>query len=125
MAKSKRSEGELVLDDAGKQKLAEQIANLSDEEREHFLFQLETVMRKRRMQLLGYLVAMLVWALGMLFALVWYGTHDGFAGWAFLVPFAAVGVVLWVFGAWTDKLGKQARAVRIRTAAAPTSDPKN
>ena len=124
MAKAKADDA-FALDADGKQKLAEQIANLSDVEREHFLFQLETVMKKRRMQLLGYLLAMLVWALGMLFALVWYGTHDGFQGWVFLVPFAAVGVVLWAFGAWTDRLGKQARAVRVRTAVVDATEPKS
>ena len=125
MAKAKAADEGFVLDADSKQKLAEQIANLSDDEREHFLFQLGMVMKKRRMQLFGYLMAMLVWAVGMVFALAWYGSHDGFSGWAFLVPFAAVGVVLWAFGAWTDRIGKAASAVRIRTAAVDVpADPK-
>ena len=48
-------------------------------------------LKKRKIQLTGYLVAMVVWLVGMIFALVYYGTHDGFVGWVFLVPFALVG----------------------------------
>ena len=64
--------------------------------------------RKRRIQLLGYLVAMIVWLLGMVGALVWYGTHEGFVGYVFIIPFGFVGIVLWAFGKWAAKVGAKA-----------------
>lgn len=86
--------------------LARAIENLSSEEAQFFLQKLEAALKKRRLQLIGYLVAMLVWLVGTVFALVYFGTHEGFSGWAFLVPFALVGVILFAFGKWADKVGK-------------------
>ena len=89
--------------------LARAVENLSPEEALYFLTKLEAAIRKRKIQIVGYLVSMLVWIVGMMFALVWYGTHDGFVGWAFLLPFAAVGVILYAFGKWAAKVGSIAR----------------
>ena len=42
----------------------------------------------------------------------YYGTHDGFVGWVFLVPFALVGVILWAFGKWAEhRVGEPPEAV--------------
>ena len=86
--------------------IAEAISHLSKEEAALFLFTLEMKLRKRKLQLVGYLVAMAVWLAGMLFALVIFGMASGFVGWVFLVPFALVGVTLWLFGKWAEKVGK-------------------
>ena len=51
---------------------------------------------------------MVLWLAGMLFALVVYGTSDGFVGFVFLVPFALLGLTLWAFGKWAEKIGKRA-----------------
>ena len=51
---------------------------------------------------------MLIWVMGMMFALAWYGTHDGFVGWVFVLPFGLVGVVLYAFGKWADRVGAAA-----------------
>ena len=59
---------------------------------------LETALRKRKIQITGYIVAMVVWLVGMVCALAYFGMRDGFVGWVFLVPFGLVGVILWVFG---------------------------
>lgn len=103
--------------------LAEAVAKLSPEEALFFLAKLEAVMNKRKLQLTGYLVAFLVWLVGMFFALAYYGTHDGFVGWAFLVPFAAVGVILYAFGKWSDRVGKRVEPIlereRAKLAAGP------
>jgi len=56
-------------------------------------------------QLLGYLVAMVAWLIGMVLALAYFGMTDGFVGWVFLVPFAVVGVILYLFGRWANKAG--------------------
>jgi hypothetical protein len=94
--------------DASKQDaVAEAIKNLSREEAALFLFHLESKYQKRKLQLTGYLVAMLLWLAGMLFALYIFGTSSGFVGWVFLVPFALVGVTLWAFGKLADKAGQR------------------
>ena len=85
--------------------LARAVDKLTPDEAVYFLSKLEAAIRKRKIQITGYLVAMLTWVLGMMGALVWYGTHDGFVGWVFIAPFAVVGVVLFVFGKWADRAG--------------------
>jgi hypothetical protein len=84
--------------------LAEAVAQLSPEEAAYFVAKLEGAIRKRKIQITGYLVAMLAWVVGMMFALAWYGTHDGFVGWVFLAPFGVVGVILYAFGRWSEKV---------------------
>jgi hypothetical protein len=92
--------------DAGKhEELARAVEQLSPEEAEFFLHRLEAALRKRKIQLLGYLVAMFVWLLAMVAALAYYGMSDGFVGWVFLLPFALVGVILYLFGMWANKAG--------------------
>ena len=109
MAKAKSTEDPLVaqvFDGDKNDKVLDAIKQLSPEEAEFFLFKLENAIRKRKIQISGYLAAMLVWAIGTFFALVYFGTHDGFTGWAFLAPFGAVGLVLFAFGKWAEKVGK-------------------
>jgi protein-S-isoprenylcysteine O-methyltransferase Ste14 len=89
--------------------LARAIEQLSPDEAQFFLTKLEAAIKKRKIQIAGYLVAMLVWLAGMLFALVWFGTHSGFVGWAFLLPFALVGGVLWAFGRWAERVSASTR----------------
>ena len=108
MAKEKE---ELDLSTASEDELAKAVAQLTPEEALFFLAKLEAVMNKRKLQLTGYLVAFVTWLVGMFFALVWYGTHDGFVGWAFLVPFGVVGVILWGFGKWSEKVGKNVEPI--------------
>ena len=85
--------------------LARAIEKLSPDEAQFFLQKLEAAIRKRKIQILGYLVAMGVWVIGMVFALAWYGTHDGFVGWVFIAPFGLVGAVLFGFGKWAERVG--------------------
>lgn len=109
MAKAKYTEDPLVAQvfDADKNdKVLDAIKQLSSEEAEYFLFKLECAIRKRKIQISGYLAAMFVWAVGTFLALIYFGTHEGFTGWAFLAPFAAVGLVLFAFGKWAEKVGK-------------------
>jgi hypothetical protein len=86
--------------------VAEALKDLSKEQAALFLFVLEMKLRKRKLQLVGYLVSMALWLAGMLFALVVFGSSSGFVGWVFLVPFALVGLTLWAFGKWAEKIGK-------------------
>jgi hypothetical protein len=93
--------------DAKREDIARAIQQLSPEEAAHFLFRVEMALRKRKIQLTGYFVALLVWLLGTLLALAYYGTHDGFVSWVFLAPFGLVGVVLWLFGGWAEHVGRR------------------
>ena len=85
--------------------LARAIEQLNPEEAQYFLEKLERAIRKRKIQITGYLAAMLVWVIGMMFALAYFGLADGFVGWVFLAPFGAVGVILYVFGRWANHVG--------------------
>ncbi len=96
--------------------LARAIEQLTPEEAAYFVEKLEAALKKRKLQLLGYLCAVIVWFLGMVFALAYYGIADGFTGWVFLMPFALVGVVLYAFGHWAEKIG--------RAAELPSSQPQ-
>jgi hypothetical protein len=87
--------------------LAAAVEQLSPDEAAFFLWKLETALRKRKIQLSGYLVAMVVWLLMMVGALVYYGLSSGFVGWVFLAPFAVVGAVLWGFGKWANRVGSR------------------
>jgi hypothetical protein len=109
-----------VFDPRKHDDLAKAIASLSPEEAQFFLNRLEAVYTKRKIQLTGYLVAMAVWLAGMLGALLYYGTHDGFVGWIFLVPFGLVGIVLWGFGRWSEKV---AESIRITGSSPPAEKP--
>jgi hypothetical protein len=129
---AKPTEKELDLSTASEDELAKAVAQLSPEEALFFLAKLEAVMNKRKLQLTGYLVAFVAWAIGMFLGLLYYGTHDGFVGWVFLAPFAVVGVILWAFGKWSDKVGKRVEPIlereREKLAAAkakPAADPAN
>jgi hypothetical protein len=100
-------DAEHAFDTSKQDAVAEAIKNLSPEEAQLFLFHLEAKYTKRKLQLTGYLVAMALWLAGMLFALMIFGTASGFVGWVFLVPFALVGLTLWVFGKWGEKIGNR------------------
>ncbi|HET9622781.1 MAG TPA: hypothetical protein VFP84_15515 [Kofleriaceae bacterium] len=103
--------------------LARAIEKLSSEEAAFFLHKLECAIRKRKIQITGYLVAMLVWALGTAVALYYFGTHDGFVGWVFLVPFGFVGIVLYSFGHWAERASKRPMPARDAARAAPPEVP--
>ena len=119
---AKTSEDPLVAKafDADKHvELAEAVAQLSPEEAAYFVAKLEGAIRKRKIQITGYLVAMLAWVAGMFFALAWYGTHDGFVGWVFLAPFGVVGVILYAFGRWSERVAADFAKLDRPTKAGP------
>jgi len=110
-------EKQLDLAKASDDDLAAAVAQLSPDEALFFLAKLEAVMNKRKLQLTGYLVAFVTWLIGTFLALMYYGTHDGFVGWVFLMPFAVVGVILYAFGKWSDKVGKRVEPILERERA--------
>jgi hypothetical protein len=86
--------------------LGEILANLTTEEAEMFLAALELTMRKRRVQLLGYLATLVLLLFGILWAFWMYGNRDPdqFIGWVFLIPPAAAGLSLYLFGRMSRSL---------------------
>src|SRR5258705_14018494 len=88
--------------------LAEAIEKLSPEEAQYFLDKLERAVRKRKIQLTGYLAAIIMWLIGMVTALYVYGSspEGAFVGRVFIVPFGAVAIVLIAFGRWSERAGK-------------------
>ena len=96
--------------------VAKAIEQLSPEEAGYFLDKLERAIRKRKIQLGGYLAAMVVFLFGMVWALFYYGAQpEGtFVGWVFIIPFAGVGAILVLFGKWAERA---ARAPTMSTAA--------
>lgn len=109
-----------VFDPRKHDDLAKAVARLSPDEAAFFLARLEAAVTKRKIQLTGYLVAMVVWLAGMVGALVYYGTHDGFVGWVFLLPFGLVGLVLWAFGRRSEQV---AESIRITGGRPPADKP--
>lgn len=101
--------------------LARAIEQLSPEEAQFFIAKLEAALKKRRLQLTGYLIAAVVGFVAMIGALVYDGMTDGFTGWAYLVPFAVIGIILWVFGKWSERVGAAAAA---KSAPANESQPR-
>jgi hypothetical protein len=86
--------------------LARAVEQLSPDEAAFFVHKLEMALRKRKLQLTGYLVAMAAWVVAMTLALVYSGMHDGFVAWVFLVPFGVVGMILFAFGKWAERVSK-------------------
>jgi hypothetical protein len=89
------------------EELARAIAQLEPEEAAFFLHKLEMALRKRKIQLGGYLAAMVAWLAGMTLALIYFGMHDGSTAWAFIVPFGIVGAILYGFGTWAERVGRR------------------
>jgi hypothetical protein len=110
-----------AFDAKSHEELARAVENLTSDEAAFFLIKLEAAIRKRKIQITGYLVAMLVWVLGMMGALAYYGLHEGFVGWVFIAPFGLVGIVLYVFGKWAERAGTVAAAPS-KSAAPPEAE---
>lgn len=92
---------------AKEEDLVAAIKQLRPEEAAFFVGKLEATFKKRKIQATGYIVGMAVWLVGMVGALWYVGATEGFAGWVFLVPFAALGATLWIFGAYSERVGRK------------------
>jgi hypothetical protein len=102
--------------------LVHAIAQLKPDEAAFFLHRLEAALRKRKIQLSGYLVAMVAWLVGMTLALMYFGMNDLSAAWAFIVPFGAVGAILYGFGTWANRAGRRPPPGR-PSAPSPSAPP--
>ena len=98
--------------------LARAIEKLNPDEAAFFLHKLEMAIRKRKIQITGYLVAMGVWLVGMVLALAYTGMHDGIVAWVFIAPFGGVGLVLYGFGRWANSVSRRPPPAQKPTAPA-------
>lgn len=90
--------------------IAEAVARLSPDEAAYYLGKLSASLRKRKLQLVGQLAALIGAAIGLIIAMLVYATRSPgqFTGWVFLVPLALAGGALWFFGRLADRAGAQA-----------------
>ena len=112
---------EAAFDKGSQVDLAKLLLELPPEQAAYYLAKLEAAYKKRRLQLSGYLIAIVSWLVAMLMALAYYGSNDGFTGWVFLIPFLIVGLVIWGFGRWAEVVGK---SVGPPPEATPAGKPK-
>lgn len=106
MADSKAEElASAALDPRKEDDVAKAISQLTPEEAAHFVELLERAIKKRRIQLIGYLCALVALLIGMLLAIAYYGAADKgtFVGWVFFLPFIAVGAIFYLFGRWANR----------------------
>lgn len=91
---------ERAMKHADTPELARALEQLSPDEAAMFVILVEKQLRKRRLELIGYALALLGFLVGMAFALVLYANREPgeFTGWAFLIPFMVVAAILLVFG---------------------------
>jgi hypothetical protein len=86
--------------------IEKQIEELSPEEARLFAAMVGLALRKRRWLLTGYLLALVAVVVGMVVALWAYGTYgrERFIGWAFILPPALAGLVMWLVGRHVKKM---------------------
>lgn len=95
-----------ALDPKNQDDVARAISQLTPEEAAHFVGVLEKAIKRRRIQLIGYLLSLVVLLVGMVLALAYYGASEegSFVGWVFFLPFLAVGALFYVFGRWANRV---------------------
>ena len=85
---------------ADSDELREALEGLSNEEAAMFVLLVEKQIKRRRIQLIGYALSLVVFFAGMFLALYLYANREPgeFVGWAFLIPFTAVAATMVIFG---------------------------
>ncbi len=91
---------------ASREQIEEQLAELNPEQAAMFVRVLEITLKRRRIQLLGYICALLSVVVGMFVAIYLWGTRTPgtFIGWVFIIPPAAAGLCIWLFGRWSNRV---------------------
>lgn len=110
---------EKLADPEFRGRIEEAIANLPPDKAAELVDMLEESMRRRKIELAGYIAAALVLLVGMVIAMYAFGraSHRQFAGWYLLLPLAASGVMMIAVSRWANKREKEARARRAEARA--------
>ena len=93
-------------DQPGKVDAPEEREEIPEEVKIAFMRVVARVEKKRKINLLGTLLALVCMLLGLLGGLadMGNGPPGEFRGWVLLVPMVLAGAVLWIFGRWARKV---------------------
>jgi hypothetical protein len=106
MAKAKPVDlSDKLNDPAFRAQIEEGLKNMPPEKAAELVAMLEASLRRRKIELYGYLGAAVVMVVGMVVALYIYGAtdHGNFMSWIFLIPMGLAGAVMWFVGRWSNK----------------------
>ena len=94
-----------LADPAFRAQIEEGIKNMPPEKAAELVAMLEASLRRRKIELYGYLGAAVVLLIGMVVALYIYGAtdHGNFMSWIFLIPMGLAGGVMWFVGRWSNR----------------------
>ncbi|MBK7071968.1 MAG: hypothetical protein IPH44_06670 [Myxococcales bacterium] len=96
---------EQLNDPAFRERIEQAISALPPEKAAELVALLEASIRRRKIELFGYIASAVVLLLGMVIAVYVYGraAHGQFIGWVFLAPLAAAGVIMIAVARWAAK----------------------
>lgn len=108
---------EQLNDPVFRERIEQAVSNLPPEKAAELVALLEASIRRRKVELIGYISAAIVLLIGMVIAVYTYGraAHDQFIGWVFLAPLAAAGVIMIAVARWAAKreaIERQQRSAR-------------
>ena len=91
---------EQLADPAFRERIEQAIGALPPEKAAELVALLEASIRRRKIELVGYLAAAVVLLLGMVIAIYAYGAaaQGRFVGWVFILPLALAGLVMIAVG---------------------------
>ena len=109
---------ERLKDPAFQRDIEQAVRELPPEKAAELVAMLEASMRRRKLELFGYLAAAAIVVVGLIGSLIIMGSGQGgtFIGWVFLIPLGLAGLVMW-------RIGKVARAHERAARAAPRKRP--
>lgn len=83
-----------------------QLSELNPEEAAMFLRILTITLKRRRIQMLGYICALIAVVGGLVLSMwVWGNRKPGeFVGWVFILPPGAAALCIWLFGRWSNRI---------------------
>jgi hypothetical protein len=96
---------EKLADPAFRAQIEEGLKNMPPEKAAELVAMLETSLRRRKIELYGYIAAAVVLLVGMIASLYIYGAtdHGNFMSWIFLIPMGLAGAVMWFVGRWSNR----------------------
>lgn len=103
---------ERLRDPEFRERIEAAVTQLPPDKAAELVVLLEASIRRRKVELIGYVTAAMVLLIGMVIALYAFGAadQDQFVGWVFLAPLAAAGVILIAVARWSAKREAQDRA---------------